>query len=98
MRKLVEDQLRWRIDLDRELGHGAPPSGGRLGGGVHRVDEPTGAVPTASLEEHGGEREFPGRSSSPSSTASRRTYAAELPVSSESGRDDLFGRARLRAD
>ena len=33
-----------------------------------------------------------------SSIAPRRTDAAELPVASEGGRDDLFGRARLRSD
>src|SRR5438309_11680933 len=46
-----------------------PPSGGRRGGGGHRADEPTGAGPTASLEEQGGEREPSSRSSTASSPA-----------------------------
>src|SRR5439155_4203969 len=78
-----------------------PPSDGRLGDGVHRVDEPPDAVPTASLEERHGDGEFPGRSGPllrTSSTPVWRTDAAELPVSSEGGRDGFFGRARLRAD
>src|SRR5436190_14488509 len=90
----------------------APPSGSRLGGGVHRVDEPADAVPTSSLEEPSKEREFPvgglgrrlvvdrldARCSFGSRIPARCTHAAELPVAPEGGRDDLFGRARLRAD
>src|SRR5947207_15150644 len=56
------------------------------------------AVPTASLEDTVWRRRVPGWSRRPSSTAARRTDAAELPVCSECGRDDLFGRTRLRSD